>query len=230
MGKNPAFQFYPNDWARDLEEHTLEIEGAWIRICCKLWWSDTRGKLTKTVLQWSRILRVSVEDTIRILTYIKNESIGKISCDFHECNDFVTVISRRMERDEKERESNRLRVKKFREKQECNAPVTAMSQRSSSSSSSSVMKYSDSFLEFYNAYPLKKSKTAAYKSWTKLKPDLDTCLFAIKNQTTEKRELRKAGKFCPEWKHPSTWLNQGCWEDEINTEPKVTHEYLGMPG
>jgi len=28
MGKNPAFQFYPNDWARDLEEHTLEIEGA----------------------------------------------------------------------------------------------------------------------------------------------------------------------------------------------------------
>jgi len=22
--------------------------------------------------------------------------------------------------------------------------------------------------------------------------------------------------FCPEWKHPSTWLNQKCWEDEVN--------------
>ena len=25
IGKNPAFQFYPGDWARDLEEHPLEI-------------------------------------------------------------------------------------------------------------------------------------------------------------------------------------------------------------
>ena len=52
MGKAPAFQLYVMDWARDLEEHPLEIEGAWIRICCKLHW--TGGELTKSCEQWAR--------------------------------------------------------------------------------------------------------------------------------------------------------------------------------
>jgi len=86
------------------------------------------------------------------------------------------------------------------------------------------IEYSEEFLNFYAVYPLKKSKLAAYKSWTKLKPDHDTCILAVKNQITEKLELRRAGKFCPEWKHPSVWLNKGCWEDETNTEPEITYE------
>ena len=135
MGKNPAFQFYPNDWSRDMEEHPLEIEGSWVRICCKLWYSETRGRLTKTVEQWGRILREPEEETIRILSYLKNEKIGNISDDFTHCNDLVTVVSRRMVRDEKEREMTRLRVERFREKKTGNAPVTPMKQRSSSSSS-----------------------------------------------------------------------------------------------
>ena len=33
--------------------------------------------------------------------------------------------------------------------------------------------------------------------------------------------VKKAGEFCSEWKHPATWINQGCWEDEIiKTEDK----------
>jgi len=232
MGKNPAFQFYPNDWARDLEEHTLEIEGAWIRICCKLWWSDTRGRLTKTVLQWSRILRVSTDDTIRILTYIKNESIGKISCDFRGCNDLVTVISRRMERDEKDREMNRLRVKKFRGKCDSNAPVMAMSQRSSSSSSvitpkspkgdvgNSENSYSPLFLNFWSKYPSKVGKGAAWKAWKKIKSPstmIDTIITAINEQAMTEKWKKDNGQYIP---NPATWLNQTRWEDEINTEPE----------
>jgi len=139
MGKNPAFQFYPNDWARDLEEHPLEIEGAWIRICCKLWWSETRGELTKTITQWARILRADISDTERILNYIENEKIGNVK---RGCNADVTLTCRRMIRDENIRELTRLRVARHRERdecnadvQKCNAPVTPMKQPSSSSSS-----------------------------------------------------------------------------------------------
>ena len=85
-------------------------------------------------------------------------------------------------------------------------------------------KYSADFLIFYSAYPLKKSKKAAQARWTKLKPELDICLTAIKNQIAEKSELRAKGKFTPEWKHPDVWLNKGCWEDETNTEPEITYE------
>ena len=148
MGKAPAFQFYPNDWTRDLEEHPLEIEGAWIRICCKLWWSETRGKLTRTVDQWAKILRVEKDKAVEILEYIQDQKIGNIPEEFEVLgvtgNDIVTVISRRMVKDEKERHLTKLRVQKHREKQTCNASVThtvtPMLHCSSSSSSSSCTK------------------------------------------------------------------------------------------
>uniref|UniRef100_A0A6H1ZZM1 Uncharacterized protein n=1 Tax=viral metagenome TaxID=1070528 RepID=A0A6H1ZZM1_9ZZZZ len=141
MGKLPAFPFYPNDWARDLEEHPLEIEGAWIRICCKLWWSDKRGSVTKALQQWARILREPLGKTLYILQYLQSENIGNIKPDLKklsenpDCNVSVTVESRRMVNDEKVREQTRLRVKRHREKEVCNGAVTPMKHSLSVSSS-----------------------------------------------------------------------------------------------
>lgn len=85
--------------------------------------------------------------------------------------------------------------------------------------------YTSAFLNFYSAYPIKKAKEAALKAWQKAKPDLDTCLKAIESQKLEKKKLKEAGQFCPEWKHPATWINQGCWEDEpIKTEAEDERE------
>lgn len=137
MGKAPAFQFYPNDWTRDLEEHPLEIEGAWIRICCKLWWSETRGELTRSYEQWGRILRVSTDDATRILTYLGTYNICYISVT---CNGDVTVQSRRMWRDDITRRQTAERVKRHRDKQTTNADVTHVSSSSSSIPCTKVQK------------------------------------------------------------------------------------------
>lgn len=129
-GKAPAFQFYPNDWGRALEEHPLEIEGAWIRIVCKLWYAENKGTLTKTLEQWSRILRESLEKTFQLLQYIQKENIGNVSFSDNvtfsnvECNGNVTVSCRRMVKDAKLREQNRMRQKRFRGKKEDNEEVT----------------------------------------------------------------------------------------------------------
>ena len=149
MGKNPAFQFYPSDWMRDLDEHPLEIEGAWIRICCKLWWADERGKMTKTLDQWARILRVSQEDTLRLLDYIQKEKIGDV-LPLGFCNnltppnknltDNITVISRRMFREHKNRENNNLRQQRYYEKHKPNADNNKTFTVPSSSTSSSTSK------------------------------------------------------------------------------------------
>ncbi len=112
MGKQPSFQFYPNDWSRDLEEYPLEIEGAWIRICCKLWWSDERGKLTRSDEQWSRILRVDNGKATSILDYIGEHKIGLVEKQGNN----ITVTSRRMYREYKSSISNKERQAKFREK------------------------------------------------------------------------------------------------------------------
>ena len=96
VGKNPSFQFYPSDWARDLEEHPLEIEGAWIRICCKLWWEEERGKSTKNLSQWARILREKEKKTFEIISYLLKQKLADVVIG----DQGITIESRRMIRDE----------------------------------------------------------------------------------------------------------------------------------
>lgn len=129
MGKTPSFQFYPMDWCRDLDEHPLEIEGAWIRIICRLWWAEPRGVLTRSIDQWARILRVSHADVTRIFDYISTYKIGDISVT---CNGDVTVMSRRMFRDDKARRQATERQRRKRCHAQCHADVTDASSSSSS--------------------------------------------------------------------------------------------------
>ena len=139
-GKPPAFQFYPNDWTRDLEEHPLEIEGAWIRICCKLWYSDTQGELSKTLTQWSKILRISEDKTKELLDYIEAEKIGNVKREVSvSSNGRITIASRRMIKDDNKRKSNNIRQQRYYDKHKSNTNLTPTSQDSSSSSSSSKM-------------------------------------------------------------------------------------------
>jgi len=94
--KAPAFQFYPADWQRDLSEHPLEIEGAWIRICCALWWSETPGLATKPLTNWARVLRVGERKCFSIITYLHNQNIADVVIQ----DSTITISSRRMVKDE----------------------------------------------------------------------------------------------------------------------------------
>lgn len=70
------------------------------------------------------------------------------------------------------------------------------------------------FEEFWAAYPRKVGKDAAFKSFEKRKPDramLDQMLAAIATQKGSPQWTKDAGDYIP---HPSTWLNQGRWQDE----------------
>lgn len=68
---------------------------------------------------------------------------------------------------------------------------------------------------FWAAYPIKKSKGAAIIAFNKLDVPIDILLNAVETQRKEKEALVIVGQFCPEWKYPSTWLNQKCWLDEV---------------
>lgn len=100
MIKLPFIQLYVNDWSRDLEEHPMEIEGAWFRINCKLWWENATGKSEKPIDQWARILRSTEEKTIEVLNYIQNNNIGNVR--FFNNGDgkpMAEIVCRRMLRD-----------------------------------------------------------------------------------------------------------------------------------
>lgn len=71
------------------------------------------------------------------------------------------------------------------------------------------------FDDFWSAYDLKKSKSLAQKAWKQINPDenlFSEILHAVHAyvRNTPDKKYRK---------HPATWLNQKCWNDEI-TESK----------
>jgi len=81
------------------------------------------------------------------------------------------------------------------------------------------MVYTNDFETVYSHYPLKKGKFQAQKTWSKLKqdgqlPEADVMIKSIHDQIKERRFLKSQNRFCPVWKHFSTWLNAGCWTDE----------------
>ena len=76
------------------------------------------------------------------------------------------------------------------------------------------------FEEFYKKYPLKKSKEKAISSFKKAlkKVSFETIMRGLDNYLKDIEKNKTEKKYI---KHPTTWLNQGCWEDEYeNTVDK----------
>ncbi len=85
------------------------------------------------------------------------------------------------------------------------------------------------FDEFWSAYPKKVGKDDARKAFLKRKPDgelLALMLAAIAAQRESQAWIRDGGQYIP---NPSTWLNQGRWQDETDPVPQSgEHSSLGM--
>lgn len=99
----------------------------------------------------------------------------------------------------------------------------------------------EGFDVFWKAYPRKVGKGAAEKSWLRLKPteELRTVILkAIEIHKSSNGWTKDNGDYIP---HPSTWLNQRRWEDEVEgikdlvekrkeidrRGDKIIEEYLG---
>ena len=143
MGKAPAFQFYVKDWLSDpqLRMASLISRGIWIDLLCLMWESSERGKLEGTIEQFTRMTSASNGDFQHFLDEAQVLKFADVSvtemADVTKRNIKVTVINRRMFREDKDRKNTRLRVRKFRSNAKCNSDVTVPS---SSSTASPILK------------------------------------------------------------------------------------------
>lgn len=74
------------------------------------------------------------------------------------------------------------------------------------------------FDTFWEGYPRKTGKGAAEKIWRRIKPShlvVGKMLLAIGKQMKTVQWQKDDGQFIP---HPSTWLNQKRWEDEVQSD------------
>lgn len=73
------------------------------------------------------------------------------------------------------------------------------------------------FLKFWKAYPKKVGKQDALKSFKKIKPSkelVDKMVSVIEDAKNTEQWTKNGGQYIP---NPSTWLNQGRWDDDIST-------------
>jgi DNA-binding MarR family transcriptional regulator len=92
--------------------------------------------------------------------------------------------------------------------------------------------YSDPFLNFWNGYPKKVGKGAAWTAWQKAraKPEIEKLLAVIGEQKKTEQWQKNNGQFIP---NPATWLNQCRWDDEFEPvleELTLAEKYKGKTG
>lgn len=136
--KAPAFMFYTGDWLKDpcLSLCSPATRGIWIDALSRM--HELRGgSLTGTPDQLARALRCSVADLQSALHELKATE----AADVRYSNGMVTLINRRMAREEKARVDAALRKRRYDERhgvthaeRSSNGEVTPPSSSSSSSS------------------------------------------------------------------------------------------------
>jgi len=91
--------------------------------------------------------------------------------------------------------------------------------------------YTQEFESFWNLYPRKIGKGAAYLAWKRIDLPkhelLMLCQLALAWQTTSEGWTQDKGKYIP---HPTTYINQRRWEDENENEGKKIEKYMDCEG
>jgi hypothetical protein len=221
MAKLPAFQFYPGDWMKDPQVSMLSAasRGVWIDLICAMHEASRSGELCGTTDQIARIARCSTAEFIQALTDFQTTGVADVT----ERNGKVTIINRRMKREHKEREGNKLRQAKFRSNGKGNTKVTPYSSTSTSSSNTEIKGiewiWDEEKKKFLNdgkwIYTFCVSK--------KLTPDQFN---AIANDFLTDLELKEDYKPIKEVRsHFTNWFNKGAKTDrklpDVKTGPSL---------
>lgn len=217
--KQPAFMFYSGDWLKDpaLQACSPSTRGIWINFLCHMWEAKERGILRGTVEEFCRLGRCTPEEFSLFLEDAHHHHFanffGARNANVTDCHKKITVINRRMRKEEKARQANKKRQQQHRDRKR-NANVTPYSSISSSivtkvTNSQGVTKasqegYPEAFEILWFEYPRKVEKVRAFKAWKARKiegANEEDLLRAVRAYARANRETET--QFI---KHPATFL------------------------
>ena len=115
-GKAPSFQFYVKDWLSDpeLQKAHPATRGIWINLLCYMWDAPERGKLETDTREMCQLGSCLPEDVKLFFSDTERLNFCDMTRNSH---GVVTLINRRMQRDNKYRISARKRKQKQRLKE-----------------------------------------------------------------------------------------------------------------
>lgn len=123
--KLPYMQFFVADWLTDtaLSRLSFEAKGFWIDLLCFLWKSETRGEIVGSYEDIANLMGCNSDTVERHILRLKDTKTADVTIS----NSEVTVINRRMIREERARQASRSRQSTYRQRQKLqgsNASVT----------------------------------------------------------------------------------------------------------
>lgn len=227
--KMPAMQFYPADWRKDPAVQALGYfeRGVWFEMLCLMHESSERGVL---LLNGMPMPEEALSNALGLDNQTLNTCITKLVTYgvVKRRDDDGALFSKRMVADERlcqmRRECGKLGGNPNLVKQNKTSGVKQIKPPSIPSSSSDKTKrdartsaLDERFDRFWTEYPKKVGKEAARKAWLKMKPDIDAVLKALLWQKESEQWKKDGGQYVP---NPSTYLNQGRWQDEPGAQPQ----------
>jgi len=121
----PWLKFWKDDWRRDTRVLSSGARGVWMECILTLW---PQGKRTLTLEAWCRETSLKVEEFEAGLAEIEAHDIAVVSRSMsHDCHTLVTVLSRRLSREEELRKHAQIRQVRSRGVKKL-IPVTPLSQ------------------------------------------------------------------------------------------------------
>lgn len=117
--------FYVDDFLADTDSLSDAATGFWIRLLCHLWRCPNRGQAAHSMVVWGQIGRVATDRARRHFDELEHNEICDISREGVGPNENLTVVSRRMVRDEIARNDNNLRQRKFYHTHKPNGNLTS---------------------------------------------------------------------------------------------------------
>ena len=117
--KLPFIQLFPADWIQDTRILSLDARGAWIDLLCAMWIAPERGKLVWKKAQFEQFLGTTHDPEYGAQVFNELQDSGVGVFEYDEATHIVTVMSRRILREEAKRNQTVKRVRRHR-----NASVT----------------------------------------------------------------------------------------------------------
>jgi uncharacterized protein YdaU (DUF1376 family) len=121
MGKLPWCKFYYADFLQDTSVLSCAAVGGWMRILCELWHKNDHT-IELTEKQLMRLLRAEKSETWETLSELIENNV--CNAKVTDGNKKITLTSRRIERELKARDNNRLRQSRFRGNAKSNTGIT----------------------------------------------------------------------------------------------------------
>jgi hypothetical protein len=200
--KLPYIPLYTGDWRKDpaLSLCPPAARGVWIDLVCAMHDDNRSGELRGTLEQLAVLGRCSTREAADALTDLRNNRAAEVV----QRGDVYIVRNRRMYRDA------------VRRKSKSEGKVRRKEDACTNSASELHYEYDIdySFDQFWSLFPAgrKKSKGLARVAFEKA---LEKVSFDVLIEAVRQYAASDEGRG-PYVKMPSTWLNQECWEDDLN--------------